>query len=149
MDAASPRLLHATCVALKGRGVLLRGGSGSGKSDLALRLIDRGAELVADDQVALSREDGWLIARPPASLAGLIEVRGIGIVRGAVLAQAPVLLLVDLVAAEAVERMPAPSHETFADTTVSRIALNPFEASAPLKVELALGRLDGSITVLE
>src|SRR5690606_32729552 len=70
--------IHATCVALGDTGILLRGRSGSGKSDLALRLIDGGALLVADDRVALSLEGGRVIARPPAALAGYLEVRGVG-----------------------------------------------------------------------
>lgn len=146
---ASSHLVHATCVALADRGVLLRGPSGSGKSDLALRLIDRGGALVADDQVAVSVEDGRLVARAPASLHGLIEVRGLGILRRPARDQAPVLLVVDLVAPEAVERMPLPRQALIADIPVSRISLNPFEAAAPIKVELALGLLDGSVTVLE
>ena len=74
-------LLHATAVAIDGRAVLLRGPSGSGKSDLALRLIDAGARLVADDQSELSRRGDVLMVRAPATIAGLIEVRGLGILR--------------------------------------------------------------------
>ena len=70
-----------TCVAVDGRGVLLRGPSGAGKSDLALRLIDRGAELVADDRVALVSSAGVLTASAPPALRGLMEVRGLGVFR--------------------------------------------------------------------
>ncbi|MGE3652127.1 MAG: HPr kinase/phosphorylase, partial [Reyranellaceae bacterium] len=73
--------IHATCVALPEGGVLLRGDSGAGKSDLALRLIDGGARLVADDRTDLMREGDLLIARAPTSIAGLIEARGLGILR--------------------------------------------------------------------
>ena len=73
-------LAHATTVLVDGTGVLLRGPSGSGKSDLALRLIDGGARLVADDQTALAVENGVLVAHPPRSIAGRLEVRGLGIV---------------------------------------------------------------------
>src|SRR3546814_17418763 len=72
--------VHATCIAIDGRGILLRGPSGSGKSDLALRLIDGGALLVADDQVILTEADGELTASAPATTAGRMEVRGIGVV---------------------------------------------------------------------
>src|SRR5436190_12146788 len=102
--------IHATSVALRANGqwraVLLRGPSGAGKSDLALRLIEAGARLVADDQTHLVRKGGTLMATPPAALAGLIEVRGVGIVklgRNRLLARAPLALLVDLVAPGQVE----------------------------------------------
>ena len=96
--------VHGTCVAIDGRGVLLLGASGSGKSDLALRLIDRGAVLVSDDQTELSTAHDLLFASAPATIAGLIEVRGIGIVTLPFVAQAPVALAVRL--GEPVERMP-------------------------------------------
>jgi HPr kinase/phosphorylase len=78
---ATRTLLHASCVDLRGTGVVLLGPSGCGKSDLALRLIDGGARLVADDRVAIERRGERLIARPPQAIAGLIEVRGLGIMR--------------------------------------------------------------------
>jgi serine kinase of HPr protein (carbohydrate metabolism regulator) len=78
---ATRTLLHASCVDLAGSGVVLLGPSGCGKSDLALRLIDSGARLVADDRVAIERRGDRLIARPPQAIAGLIEVRGLGIMR--------------------------------------------------------------------
>jgi HPr kinase/phosphorylase len=73
--------IHATTVSLDGRGVILRGPSGSGKSDLALRLINEGALLVADDQTILFVESGRMMAQPPAEIAGKMEVRGVGIVK--------------------------------------------------------------------
>lgn len=131
--------VHASCVAIDGRGVLLRGPSGSGKSDLALRLIDAGARLVADDQTELTAADGEVIAAPPTSLAGLMEVRGLGVVRMPDHAErAPVRLVIDLVPAAEVERMPAPASVTLAGIALPRLALAPFEASAPAKVRLAL-----------
>ena len=99
-------LLHATAVAIDGQAVLLRGPSGSGKSDLALRLIDAGARLVADDQSELSRRGDVLIVRAPAPIAGLIEVRGLGILRLDALGEAPVVLIAELVPADRIERMP-------------------------------------------
>ncbi len=74
-------LVHATAVAIEGEAVLLRGPSGSGKSDLALRLIDGGAQLVADDQTLLRRAGGRVLASAPPAIAGLLEVRGVGVVR--------------------------------------------------------------------
>ena len=143
------KLLHATCVALNGRdgplGVLLRGPSGAGKSDLALRLIDRGARLIADDQCEIAREDGaagsQLIARAPAEIAGALEVRGLGIAKVPSLAAAPLALIVDLVARDAVERLPEAAHEEILGVELPRLALDPFEAAAPAKLDLALRHL--------
>jgi RNase adaptor protein for sRNA GlmZ degradation len=135
--------MHATCVAVSGAAVLLRGASGAGKSDLALRLIEGGARLVADDQVELSAEGGRLIARAPAAIAGKMEVRGIGIVPASTEAAAPVALIADLVAPEEVERLPEPAAETILGIAIPRIALAPFELSAPAKLRLALARAAG------
>jgi serine kinase of HPr protein (carbohydrate metabolism regulator) len=137
-------LLHATAVAIDGRAVLLRGPSGAGKSDLGLRLIDAGARLVADDQSELWRSGEALVVRAPAALAGLIEVRGIGILRLAALAEAPVALLADLVRPEAIERLPRPCSETVLGVVVRRIAVAPFEASAAAKIRLALSAFTGA-----
>ena len=141
-------LVHGTCVALKvGRrwhGVLLRGPSGSGKSDLALRLIDEGARLVADDQTRLVRKGRALVATVPESLQSMMEVRGIGIVtlgRTQTLSSVPLSLLVDLVAAERIERMPEPTRETLEGIELPLLALAPFEASAGAKLHLALARI--------
>jgi len=130
-------LVHGTTVAIEGKGVLLRGPSGSGKSDLALRLIDRGAVLVADDQTRLSEADGRLAAAAPPSIAGLIEVRGIGIVRLDYAAGVPLALVVDLVAGARVERLPPAVFASFLGIAVPLIALDPFEGSAMAKVRLA------------
>jgi HPr kinase/phosphorylase len=127
-------LVHGTAVALAGEGLLLRGPPGAGKSDLALRLIDGGARLVADDQTEIFRRGDRLWARPPAALAGLLEVRGVGILRLPALAEAPLALLVDLVAPEAVERMPQTAVESVLGCAVRRLAVAPFEASAAAKL---------------
>ena len=133
--------IHATCVALPEGGVLLRGESGAGKSDLALRLIDGGARLVADDRTELTREDDRLIARAPASIAGLIEARGMGILRLPPEKLAPevaVVLIVDLVDAAIIERLPEAGREELLSVSLRCVALAPFEASAPAKIRLAL-----------
>jgi serine kinase of HPr protein (carbohydrate metabolism regulator) len=129
-------LLHASCVAIGGRAVLITGDSGAGKSDLALRLIDRGAVLVSDDQVSLSIVDGRLLAITPETIAGQIEVRGLGIVAMPHRSPMPVSLLIELGAP--VERMPEPRRRTVCGVTLPSVGLDPFEASAPIKAELAL-----------
>jgi serine kinase of HPr protein (carbohydrate metabolism regulator) len=136
--AAAPLLVHATSVAIEGRAVLIAGASGTGKSDLALRLIDRGARLIADDQTRLERREDRLIASAPSEIKGLIEVRGLGIVSVPVVDEAPVALVAELVGAAAIERMPAPDWSDFLGVRVRRIKLAPFEASAVAKLHLAL-----------
>jgi serine kinase of HPr protein (carbohydrate metabolism regulator) len=139
--------VHATCVALKQgrswRALLLRGPSGAGKSDVALRLLEAGGRLIADDQTHLAKVGRVLIAAPPKSLAGLIEVRGIGIVklgRGQLLARAQLALLVDLERPDQVERMPEPAREKVLGIDLPKVALVPFEASIVTKLRLALAR---------
>jgi serine kinase of HPr protein (carbohydrate metabolism regulator) len=134
-------LVHATAVAIDGGAVLLRGPPGCGKSDLALRLIEGGARLIADDQAVLQREKNRVIVRAPATIAGLIEVRGVGIVRLDTFPEAPLALVVDLVPAAQVERLPEPRCETVLGLAVPLIALAPFEASAAAKLRFALRRL--------
>jgi serine kinase of HPr protein (carbohydrate metabolism regulator) len=131
-------LVHATTVEIGGLGVLIRGPSGSGKSDLALRLIDAGAGLVADDQTELSVRGSRLAARCPDAIAGLLEVRGVGLVRLPPLAWAPVGLVVDLVEPGTVERMPEPAIAEYLGLSVPLVRLAAFEASTPAKVRLAV-----------
>jgi serine kinase of HPr protein (carbohydrate metabolism regulator) len=127
-------LVHATAVAVDGGAILLRGPSGAGKSDLGLRLIDAGARLVADDQVELQRVDRQILARAPRTLAGLVEIRGLGIVRVAAVDTAPLVLIADLILAGEIERLPEPRVETVLGVAVPLIALSPFEASAAAKL---------------
>jgi HPr kinase/phosphorylase len=140
-------LVHGTCVAFGRRAVLLRGAPGAGKSDLALRFMALPAEgaleptLVADDQVFVEpRADGTLLVSPPESIAGKIEMRGVGIVDVPYLAQAQLVLICDLVDAKDVPRMPASPLErtVIAGVAIPILKLAPFEASAPLKLKMAL-----------
>jgi HPr kinase/phosphorylase len=134
-------LIHGTSVTIGSDGVLLRGPSGSGKSDLALRLIDQGARLVADDQTELRREGDAVAMRAPPTIAGLLEVRGLGIVRVAAAERAWLRLVVDLVADHAIERLPEPCRCELEGVHFPVLALAPFAASAPAKLRLALAAL--------
>jgi serine kinase of HPr protein (carbohydrate metabolism regulator) len=144
--------IHATCIRLAraGRafaapantGILLLGPSGAGKSDLALRLIERGAELVADDRTDLFVERGHLAARAPASIAGYIEVRGLGILELPYADKVRIALVVDL--KRDIARMPVHKHyqppaalNLKKSASPPRIAINPFEASSPAKIAAA------------
>ena len=120
--------IHATAVAIGGRAVLLTGPPGSGKSDLALRLIDRGAALIADDRVIVTRAGDRVLAAAPAAIAGLIEVRGVGLITVAHVAAVPIALVVDLAAPPA--RLPDAATRDVAGVAVQLVALAAFEASA-------------------
>ena len=136
------KTIHATAVVIDNRCILLRGPSGAGKSDLALRLIDGGAMLVADDRTELIRKEGDLIARCPSTIAGKLEVRGVGILTLPYVSPATVSMVVDLVAPEELERLPEAECIELLGQQVRQISLAPFEASAPAKVRLALKRAD-------
>ena len=131
-------LVHASCVAVDGAGVLLLGPPGSGKSDLALRLVDGGATLVADDQVDVRAAAGRLEAAAPAALAGKIELRGLGILAVAWQQSAPLRLAVELLTDRPPERLPAAAERRFEGIALPLIRLAPFEASAAAKVRLAV-----------
>lgn len=140
MAIVSSETLHASCVAIGEHAVLIEGRSGAGKSDLALRLIDRGAALVSDDYTVLMRSARKLLATPPATIAGKIEVRGLGIVDMPYRDRVAVSLLIELV--DEVERMPPePQTRRIAGIDVPVVAMNGHDASGPIKVELALKRL--------
>ncbi len=139
--------LHGTAIEVDGRAALIRGPSGAGKSDLALRalalapgdLIRGRPVLVADDRVNAEVSGGKVVLTCPKLLEGLLEVRGIGLIRQPFTRSATLTLVVDLVAPGAVERMPEPGRSVIVcGCRVAAIALAPFEASAPLKLMLAL-----------
>lgn len=133
--------IHATCVALGGHGILLRGPSGSGKSDLALRLIaEAGARLVADDQCRLTKRGGALIARAPAVGAGCIEARGLGLLRVPAASEVAVTLVLDLVPRAEQARVPQPDRLRLCGVDVRRGDCDPFESGVVAKLALAAGR---------
>ncbi|HUU66878.1 MAG TPA: aldolase [Methyloceanibacter sp.] len=140
-------LVHGTCVALGKSAALLRGVSGAGKSDLALRFLALPGDgvlrpiLVADDQVWVEADgNGHVIASVPEAIAGRIEVRGLGITEMLFLAEAPLVLVCDLVAPDQVPRMPPDPFERtiVGGVPVASLKLSAFEASAPLKLRMAL-----------
>lgn len=145
--------VHATTLTVRGHGVALRGASGAGKSDLALRLLDDGRDdvrLVADDYSAIDVRDGALWASAPVAIAGLLEVRGVGILRLPEdrLEPGPVRLrlCVELAPGAAVERLPEPEGvELLPGFSLPRLRLDPFQASAAAKVRLAVGLAVGDI----
>ena len=136
----SSETLHASTVAIHGRAVLITGRSGSGKSDLALRLIDRGFVLVSDDQTIVRRAGGRLVATAPATIAGKLEIRGIGIVQLPAAGDMPVALIVEL--SNEPTRLPEDGQErTILGVPVPLISVDAQTASAAAKVVLALDQL--------
>jgi serine kinase of HPr protein (carbohydrate metabolism regulator) len=136
-ERLSSETIHATTVAKEGREVLLLGPSGSGKSDLALRLFDRGFCLISDDQTIVRREGKRLVASAPATIAGKFEVRGIGIVAVDPAPDCPVALAVEVTAD--VPRMPDHGRSRrILGIAVPLVAIDAAAASAAAKVELAL-----------
>lgn len=131
-------LVHGTAVAIDGRAILLRGPPGSGKSDLALRLIDRGANLIADDQAELRQVGDFIWVRAPATITGLIEIRGLGVLRLKPLDEAALALCVDLLPSAEIERLPERRFEELLGIAVPLIAVSAFEASAAAKLRFAL-----------
>jgi serine kinase of HPr protein (carbohydrate metabolism regulator) len=144
--------VHGTAVSVNGIGVLISGPSGSGKSDLALRLMDANAILIADDRIDLRLRDEAVVMSAPDELSGLIEVRGLGIHRvegpesgsesGSGSAEIRLGLAIDLVARNALERMPEPQTRVVLGISIPLIRLYPFDVSAVAKVRLAAGALN-------
>ena len=136
----SAEALHASTVEIHGRAVLITGPSGSGKSDLALRLLDRGFTLVSDDQTLVRRDGDRLIAFAPPGIAGKLEVRGIGIVDIEHSGDVPVALLVELTSD--IQRLPDDARERpVLGVSLPIVSIDATTASAASKVALALDRL--------
>jgi HPr kinase/phosphorylase len=133
-------MIHATAICIKGCGVVLAGKSGSGKSDLALRLIDRGADLICDDYVEIQQCEGILWLLPAPNIRGKIEVRGLGIAAMSTVDSAPLRLYVDLEMKP--ERHPDPwPSQNISGFLVPQLNLSAFEASAIIKIGLAVDML--------
>jgi serine kinase of HPr protein (carbohydrate metabolism regulator) len=128
--------VHATCIAIGARGVLLLAKSGAGKSDVALQLIDRGAKLVADDRTILSARKGALQARAPATIAGLLVIRSVGIVKLPRRARVKIALVVRL--GREGTRLPLPQFHRMLGVAVPQIVLDGRLASTPARIRAAL-----------
>ena len=140
MSDSAGEHVHASTVAIDGRAVLITGPSGSGKSDLALRLIDRGFILVGDDQTIVRRDGERLVASAPARIAGKLEVRGIGIIEMETASDLPVALLVELTSE--IERLPEDNRTSaILGVSLPLVSIDAQAASAPAKVALALDRI--------
>jgi len=133
-------LVHATAVLISGQGLLIMGASGIGKSDLALRLLNRGAELISDDQVLLHVDGGSLWANPPETIAGKLEIRGIGIVEMPYKRNVPIKAVVTLVDPEKEERLPSPQTIDMMGVTAPHWSLGFAAPSLVEKIELLMDK---------
>jgi len=145
VSGTQPLVMQASAVAIRGRALLIEGPPGSGKSSLAFALIDRGAGLIGDDAVTLSAQDGLLIAAPPPNIAGLLEVRGIGLARLDLAPPAPVALILTLggPAPERLPETPLPVR-VIAGVAIPVLAFDPGTIAPALRAEWTL-RLHGDV----
>jgi len=139
-------VLHGTAVLLHASemhagAVFIRGLSGAGKSDLALRLIDAGAQLICDDQVLFEKRNGVIYAESVDTLRGMLEVRGIGLMRFAAAPPSRLALIIDLVRREDVPRLPDDETMEILGIAVPRVRLHAFDASTPVKIRKKLEAL--------
>ena len=139
---------YATAVTYCGFGILIRGPSDSGKSDLALRLIDDGAGLVADDQVIIKAVGQELYLSPPDSLSGLIEVRGVGVIKIEYVSDIRLCLIVELDPRNEIQRIPKIKEELIKKIPVPVINMYAFESSVLAKIKIILGYLDKKIELI-
>jgi len=147
-----PELIHATGLVVAGRGIVLRGEPGAGKSDLAFCLIERygiagraepaAACLIGDDYLNVWREQDALIGAAPETISGKIELRGIGIVTLPHVARARLELVIDLVARDAVERLPEPGRTEIAGIDLPCFRLHAFDASTAAKIRILVDLID-------
>ncbi|SKA03270.1 HPr kinase/phosphorylase [Consotaella salsifontis] len=144
MSAGLPSNIHASCVSVAGKGVVIRGAARSGKSSLAFLLLRRAealgirAALVCDDQALIEREGDDVVARAPVSIKGLIEISGVGLVRLPTFDEAPIRLIVDLVPRERIERLPEEREADVLGARIRRVFLPEREAAFAAEVVLAL-----------
>lgn len=156
-QANTPLIVHGSCVAIGGHGVLLTGPSGSGKSDCALRLLDDGAMLVSDDSTCLTPDPhsatATLTATAPATIKGLLEIRGLGIVRWDSVDNVPLRLVINACDGTQVSRMPdlkaRDMQATFADIMVPQLQFDLRHAATPAKIRATLAVVTGAKSLSE
>jgi HPr kinase/phosphorylase len=136
MQSSAP--IHATSVVFCGRGLLLCGASGSGKSDLALRIMDAGGSLISDDYTALTVTGNQLFGAPPDTIKGLMEVRGVGLLNVSFVNSARLDVVVMCESHAPIERLPDAITTTIEGVSLPQIRLNPFESSAVAKLRAFL-----------
>jgi len=140
VNDAPSETVHASTIAIDGRAVVITGPSGSGKSDLALRLLDRGFTLVSDDQTIVTRQGDQVIATAPPSIVGKLEVRGIGIIEMETVTDVPIAIMIELTSE--IQRLPDDDHvRELLGVRLPLVSVDAKTASAPAKVALALDRL--------
>ena len=132
--------IHTTCININNKGILLMGASGSGKSDLALRMIKHaGAILVSDDRTDIEIKNGKVYGKTPHTIAGLLEVRGIGIQKVPHVEEVEIKLVVELKKTyQEIARLPQAEFYDFEGVKLPLLKLYPFEASAPDKIVIKL-----------
>jgi len=135
-----PILIHGSTIEIKGKAVLISGKSGMGKSSLALQLMDRGGLLVADDQTLISFEEKELVTRAPASIQGMMEVRGIGICTFPFQESSPLSLCVEICEEKTLERLPERLFIEYYGIQVPLLKLEKADPLGAIKVELRLGK---------
>lgn len=132
------RITHAGCALIGASACVFLGPSGSGKSDLLLRLIDAGAQLVSDDQVLLTHKDGQIFARAPDKIAGLIEVRGLGVITMPNVVDARVSHVFQLSERAAIERMPDAHFYDCLSVQLPLHYIHAFDHSVVMKIRLMM-----------
>ena len=142
------KYLHGTAISLNELGVLIRGPSGSGKSDLALRLIGGGAELIADDQVIIEAVSEKLYLSAPLAICGLLEVRGLGVINVGAVKNIWLALIVNIKLCEEIERTPEIKYELHEGISIATIEIDAFHASALEKIKIALRIQNGEINLV-
>lgn len=138
-------VIRGSSIAIDQHGILLRGDSGVGKSDLALRLIDGGATLISDDYTVVENRQGHLFASAPEAIQGLFEVRGLGVLQWSETTTARLVAIFDLVPKLTVDRLPEPNVTDILGFMIPCFRLAPCEPSAPNKIRLALALASGSL----